>query len=134
MYLYLLLKNQIIADFGCGEGKIQSTCINHKVHAFDLFASNKNIVQCDISNVPLKDGAVDVVVFSLSLMGSNYIDYLKEGFRILKPFGLLFICEPSKKHQNKLEEFKSKLTDIGFTVMKTNIESKRFVYVDCMKQ
>ena len=123
----------IVADMGCGENLLAKE-IPNKVYAFDMVACEEKVTACDISNVPLKDGAVDVVVFSLSLMGSNYIDYLKEGFRILKPFGLLFICEPSKKHQNKLEEFKSKLTDIGFTVMKTNTESKRFVYVDCMKQ
>ena len=34
------------------------------------------------------------VVFSLSLIGSNHLDFIKEGYRILKPYGNLFIAEP----------------------------------------
>ena len=48
--------------------------------------------QVDVSNVPLENESVDVVVCCLSLWGSNWIDQLKEAKRILKPFGRIFIA------------------------------------------
>lgn len=38
----------------------------------------------EMSHVPLKDGTVDVAVFCLSLMGSNFKDYIIEANRVLK--------------------------------------------------
>lgn len=122
----------IVADMGCGENLLAKE-IPNKVHGFDYVACEEGVVACDISNVPLKDNSVDVVVFSLSLMGSNYIDYVKEGYRILKPFGFMFICEPYKKMEGKIENYKLKLEETGFNVTSTKTSSKKFVYVDCMK-
>jgi ribosomal RNA-processing protein 8 len=34
--------------------------------------------------VPLPDGALDVAVYCLSLMGTNYLDFVREGVRTLK--------------------------------------------------
>ena len=66
-------------------------------------------------------------------MGSNYIDYVKEGYRILKPFGFMFICEPYKKMEGRIDNYKNKLEEIGFNVTSTKNSSKKFVYIDCMK-
>jgi ribosomal RNA-processing protein 8 len=77
----------VIADMGCGEAKIAQTLHSNprvKIHSFDLTAANSFITACDISNVPLKKEAVDVVVFCLSLMGTNFMDFLREAYRILK--------------------------------------------------
>lgn len=68
---------------GCGEAQLASRLTN-KVHSFDLVKHNDNITVADISNVPLDKNSVDVVVFSLSLMGTNFEDFLKEGSRIVK--------------------------------------------------
>lgn len=38
---------------------------------------------------PLDSSSVDVAVFCLSLMGTNYQSYLKESYRVLKP-GFVF--------------------------------------------
>lgn len=35
--------------------------------------------------VPLKDSTLDVVIFSLALMGTNYPAFLAETWRVLKP-------------------------------------------------
>ena len=35
--------------------------------------------------VPLKNSSIDVAIYSLSLMGTNYIDFLEEAYRVLKP-------------------------------------------------
>lgn len=75
----------VVADMGCGDGKIAQEL--HKIleiHSFDLVAPNKFITACDIAHVPLKAGSVDIVIFCLSLMGVNFMDFLQEAFRILK--------------------------------------------------
>ena len=59
-----------------------------------------------MSSIPLQDNEIDAIVFSLSLMGSNYLDYIKEAFRVVKPYGNLFVCEPKKKVEKRLEALK----------------------------
>ena len=39
----------------------------------------------DRNKVPLDDKVLDVAIYSLSLMGTNYIDFLLEAHRVLKP-------------------------------------------------
>lgn len=75
--------NYIIADMGCGDANLAKS-VSQKVHSFDLVANNDLVTACDMAKVPLKDQSVDVVVFCLSLMGTNLTDYLKEANRILK--------------------------------------------------
>ena len=65
-------------------------------------------------------------------MGSNHEDYLKEGHRILKPYGNLFICEPKKKMENSLERLKENLKKIGFKIIEVKTASQ-FVYIDSIK-
>lgn len=84
----------VIADFGCGEARLAATLNQrHTVHSFDLVAGNNLITACDIANVPLSDSSVDVAVFCLALMGVNYVDFLQEAHRTLKPGALLKIAE-----------------------------------------
>lgn len=73
----------IVADFGCGEAKL-ATSVQQTVKSFDLVALNKNVIACDMANVPLKDNSIDVAVYCLSLMGVNIKDYLLEASRVLK--------------------------------------------------
>ena len=122
----------IIADMGCGENLLSKE-IENKVHAFDYVAlEGEDVVECDITNVPIGDQEVDAVVFSLSLMGSNHVDYLKEGFRILKPYGSLFICEPKKKAEARMENLKKEIGDCGFKITDIN-PSSQFVYINAIK-
>ncbi|MBN3289752.1 RRP8 protein, partial [Polypterus senegalus] len=72
----------IVADFGCGDCKI-ALSVKNKVHSFDLFPVNKLVTVCDMSKVPLPDNSVDIVVFCLSLMGTNLCDFLVEANRVL---------------------------------------------------
>ncbi|XP_031836804.1 uncharacterized protein LOC116428828 isoform X2 [Nomia melanderi] len=76
-------KDYIIADFGCGEAKL-SASVAHKVHSFDFVSLNKNVTICDMAHTPLLTNGVHVVVFCLSLMGTNLQDYIIEANRILK--------------------------------------------------
>lgn len=77
-------KTHVIADFGCGDAKLAQS-VKQKVHSFDLVAVNDAITACDMAHVPLENSSVDVVVFCLSLMGTNLHDYLLEANRVLVP-------------------------------------------------
>lgn len=80
---------------GCGEARLAKEVGSlHKVHSFDLGdGGNKTITICDIRNVPLVSATADVVVFCLSLMGTNAEDFIAEASRVLKPGGMLLIAE-----------------------------------------
>lgn len=77
---------QVIADFGCGEAKLAQALeeTNSKIFSFDLVATNKYVTACDMSQTNLFSGSVDVVVFCLSLMGSNLSQFIREANRVLK--------------------------------------------------
>lgn len=86
----------------------------NKVLAFDHVAIDTTVTACDISKLPLEAEAIDVAVFSLSLMGTNYDDYIIEAHRILKPMGFIFIAEPQNKWEGKQEELERLLMLSGF--------------------
>ena len=90
----------VIGDFGCGEAKLAEILPN-KVNAFDHVAINEKVTACDMTHTPLEESTLDVAVFSLSLMGLNYADYLKEAHRTLKFGGMLKIAEPINRWQDK---------------------------------
>lgn len=73
----------VVADFGCGEARLEES-VEQKVHSIDLIALKDNVIACDMAHTPLLTNSVHVVVFCLSLMGSNLGDYIKEAHRILK--------------------------------------------------
>lgn len=73
----------IIADFGCGEAML-ATSIQQKTHSFDLISVNERVQACDMSHTPLLRNSVHIVVFCLSLMGTNLGDYILEANRVLK--------------------------------------------------
>ncbi|KAJ9609855.1 25S rRNA (adenine645-N1)-methyltransferase [Cladophialophora chaetospira] len=82
-----------IADLGCGDAPLargcQSIIKSHKLkfHNFDLHTPNTQVTKADISQLPLRDGEVDVAVFCLSLMGTNWISFVEEAWRVLRGDG-----------------------------------------------
>ena len=89
-YLRAKPKNLTIADFGCGEAKIAQS-IPNKVYSFDLQSVNRFVTECDMSKVPLPSESIDIGIFCLSLMGTNYVDYIREAHRVLKPKYVIII-------------------------------------------
>jgi len=55
-----------------------------QVHSFDLVKVNEFVQVCDMANVPLPNDSVDVAVFCLSLMGTNFLAFLREACRYTK--------------------------------------------------
>lgn len=135
----------VIADMGCGEAQLaadlsklkghgRSKKLNFKTHSFDLQKANERITVADIKNVPLADSSVDVVVFCLALMGTNFIDFITEAFRILKPRGELWIAEiKSRFENNDVQPFVNKLKSIGMFHKVTDDSNKMFIRFEFFK-
>ncbi|KAJ3042740.1 25S rRNA (adenine645-N1)-methyltransferase [Rhizophlyctis rosea] len=123
----------VVADMGCGEGKIAQTLHDRmQIHSFDLAAPNEHIVACDIANVPLEDSSVDITIFCLSLMGTNYMDFVKEAHRILKPGGKLKIAEVISRFPN-VDRFIQVLESVGFKFLKKDDSNKMFILFNFVK-
>lgn len=93
-------KDAVIADMGCGDAKVALELPN-KVYSFDFKARNSRVTECDMSNTPLESGTVDIVLFVMSLMGTNLGDFVTEARRIMKPTGTLLIIEITSRIDNE---------------------------------
>lgn len=90
-----------IADLGCGDGKLAATLTadkttrnqNLKIMSYDLQSPAKHVTKADVANLPLGDGEVDVAIFCLALMGTNWIDFIEEAYRVLHWKGELWVAE-----------------------------------------
>jgi SAM-dependent methyltransferase len=122
----------VVGDFGCGEAKL-AECLPNKVYSFDHIAINENVISCDITQIPLEDETLDVAVFSLSLMGINYPDYLKEAYRVLKFGGLLKIAEPINRWIEQQPELLDRITNTGFLIIGNAEQSSQFIYITAIK-
>lgn len=107
----------VIGDFGCGEAKLASALADrHTVHSFDYVAANDDVIACDIAHVPMEDESLDVAVFSLSLMGANFADYLREAWRLLKLDGHLHVYEATSRFTDRTA-FTAALHEFGFAIV-----------------
>jgi hypothetical protein len=76
-----------IGDFGYGRAELADILKKNKVYSFDHNnILNDKIIACDIKDVSkyIEDGELDIAVFSLSLMGRNWRDYIAEANRCLE--------------------------------------------------
>ncbi|KAI6211850.1 Ribosomal RNA-processing protein 8 [Aphelenchoides besseyi] len=107
----------VIADMGCGEAQIAQKLARKQltIHSFDLVAANEFVTPCNIAHTPLEDASVDVVVFCLSLMGTNLSLFFREANRILKKGGKLKIAEVSSRFRS-IKKFIEAVEHMGFSV------------------
>jgi SAM-dependent methyltransferase len=109
--------NKVIADLGCGEAFLAKKLNNRKIYSFDLVKINDYITECDIKNIPLKNEEIDIAVFCLSLMGTNFIDFIKEAKRILKNKGILIVAEILSRITS-IKNFIAVFEKLGFVLRK----------------
>lgn len=114
----------VIGDFGCGDARLAAS-VKNTVHSFDLVAFNSRVTVADISDVPLPAECLDVAVFCLSLMGTNYTEFLRESNRTLKPKGLLIIAEVASRFTS-VSKFVIVLKKFGFTLEKQDRKNTHF--------
>ena len=88
-----------IADLGCGEAVLSSTLsllqnkLHIQIHSFDLHCPSPLVTKADIAHLPLGDGSVDVAIFCLALMGTNWVEFVEEAWRVLRWKGELWVAE-----------------------------------------
>jgi hypothetical protein len=121
----------VIGDFGCGEAFLAQE-LENQVHSFDHVAINDNVIACDMAQVPLEDECLDAAVFSLSLMGTNYVDYLREARRCLKLDGHLWIAEPTSRIKDPAL-FKELLERLGFKMLGGFEQKWKFTFIEALK-
>ncbi len=112
----------VVGDFGCGEALVAAEAgSNHTIHSFDHVAIDKRVIACDIAHVPLEDESIDVAIFCLSLMGSNFTEYVREAHRCLVLDGHLHIWEAAS-YFDDVKKFAAALAKLGFDVTAPTIE------------
>ncbi|ORZ07944.1 putative cerebral protein [Lobosporangium transversale] len=128
-------KDTVIADLGCGDAQISKELerTKHKnVLSFDLVAKNDHVTACDIAHLPLEDTTVDVAIFCLSLMGTDFLKFLKEAYRVLKPNGQLRIAEVISRFTD-VDAFVAALKALGFELKHLDSSNKMFIMLDFIK-
>lgn len=125
----------VIADLGAGDAELAES-VSNKVHSFDLVSKNDRVVAADMSKLPLKNCTVDIVIFCLSLMGTNIGDFLREAHRILKPKGIMKIAEVRSRFEGEadgMKKFLRVLKRAGFDIIEKPSSNKMFFILECMK-
>jgi len=122
----------VVGDFGCGEAFIAAEAgVKHTIHSFDHVAIDKRVIACDIAHVPLEDDTLDLAIFCLSLMGSNFTDYIREAHRCLHIDGHLHVWEAASYFED-VKKFAAALAKLGFDVTTPSTEGA-FVRIHAFK-
>jgi len=116
---------EVVADFGCGDAKIAST-VSNAVFSFDLVKANEHVIVANSSKVPLAAKSVDIAVFCLSLMGTNFKDYIREARRVLRTKGRLVIAEVTSRIDDNAV-FVSAVEELGFKSVHMDTSNSHFV-------
>ena len=130
-------RNWVVADFGCGEARLAAS-VPHKVHSFDLVAPNPRVTACDIAHVPLPAASVHAVVFCLSLMGTNMMDFVREACRVLRPGGVLKVAEVRSRFEGQeggkgVGAFVAACKELGLGCRRVEKGNKMFFLADFVK-
>lgn len=116
-------KLSTIIDLGCGDAQLHASLIPHasslnlKLQSFDLAAGagpNASLVTVsDIAHLPLADGSADIAIFCLALMGTNWIDFVAEAARVVRPGGECWVGEVRSRFAGAkdLEKLKGKANE-----------------------
>ncbi|KAH8653998.1 methyltransferase-domain-containing protein [Tricladium varicosporioides] len=89
----------VIADLGCGDAALSTALqkdskkLKLQINSFDLYSPHPLVTRADIADLPLADNSTDVAIFCLALMGTNWIDFIEEAYRILRWKGELWVAE-----------------------------------------
>ena len=128
-----IIMKLVIGDFGCGKGELMELLKENKMYSFDHHnIINEKIIPCDMKSVPIKDEKLDVAIFSLSLMGTNWPDYIVEAKRCLAKNGFLFIAETTKSLSARLSELRNVIRDNGFQIYEDE-EIGDFTFIQARK-
>lgn len=102
-----------MADLGCGDATLAGTLkplsskLSLWIHSFDLAKGDgpnaSLITVADVcTRIPLADSSIDLAIFCLALMGTNWVMSLIEAARVVRPGGELWIAEIKSRFSGKL--------------------------------
>ncbi|KAL3697177.1 hypothetical protein R1sor_011253 [Riccia sorocarpa] len=120
----------VVADFGCGDARLAKS-VRNKVFSMDLVSSDPSVIACNIAKTPLETASVDVAVFCLSLMGTDYPTFLHEAHRVLRSRGWLLIAEVKSRLDSGnggagARSFISAIISLGFVLDSEDASNKMF--------
>jgi ribosomal RNA-processing protein 8 len=123
-----------VADLGCGTASLsyrlqpQLKNLNLTFHSFDLSQptgpSAPLVTVADISALPLQDNSTDIAIFCLALMGTNWLDFIDEAYRILRWKGELWVSE-IKSRFGRVDKKKGKAPINSIGSLKKNMDGKK---------
>ncbi|RAR00429.1 ribosomal rna-processing protein 8 [Stemphylium lycopersici] len=123
-----------IADLGCGTASLSYRLqphlksLNLTFHSFDLSKptgpSAPLVTVADIAALPVPDNSVDVAIFCLALMGTNWLDFIDEAYRILRWRGELWVSE-IKSRFGRVEKKKGGVPINSIGSLKKNMDGKK---------
>lgn len=116
---------------GCGDAKLAKSVIQ-KVYSFDLVSNAEGVIKADMSKVPLESNSVHVIVYCLSLMGTNLKDFFLEANRLLKLNGVIKIAEVSSRFE-KASSFVDFVKKCGFELVNQDLTQKLFYFFSFKK-
>lgn len=83
-------------------------------------------------SVPLPDEALDIAVFSLSLKGRNWPQYIPEANRCLAINGYLLIAETTQSLEGRLAELRKIIIANGFEIY-SDEKRGNFTFIEARK-
>ncbi|KAL5729797.1 25S rRNA (adenine(645)-N(1))-methyltransferase [Ranunculus cassubicifolius] len=121
----------VVADFGCGDARLAKN-VKNKVFSIDLVSKDPAVIECDMSSTPLESSSIDVAVFCLSLMGTDFPCYLREAQRVLKASGWLLIAEVKSRFDPNSggadpDRFLKAVCELGFVSVSKDFSNKMFL-------
>ncbi|KAG6548270.1 hypothetical protein Mapa_010321 [Marchantia paleacea] len=122
--------NLVLADFGCGDARLAKSVPN-KVFSLDLVSSDPSVIACNMAKTPLVTSSIDVAVFCLSLMGTDYPTFIEEAHRVLKSRGWMVVAEVKSRLDAGNggagpQAFISALKSFGFALDSQDSSNKMF--------
>jgi ribosomal RNA-processing protein 8 len=122
-------RTKTVVDMGCGRAQISKHFTDKNDTRFqfinyDHVSSNETVISCDISNTPLENDSVEIVILSLAMWGSNCRTYIAEAHRILESNGLLYIIEATRRWSEEDENHNLILGEEGGKLKKVLIENR----------
>ena len=122
-----------IMDMGCGKNLIAQHFANNNkftIIGYDYISYNGS-KQADISKLSDDNESMKMCIYSQSLIGSNWKDYLTEGNRILEYSGEMIISDTIDKY----DEVKKHINKLKMKITKDDYDKPKYwFYLHAIKQ
>lgn len=116
---------------GCGDARLAQSIVQ-KVYSIDLVSNVEGVIESDMAHTPLGKQSAHVIVYCLSLMGTNLKDFFIEANRLLKMNGLVKIAEISSRIED-INTFVDFVQTCGFNLISKDLSHDLFYFINFKK-